>query len=166
MTQLPGTGLAFFRAAIDAANDDFAGTLGVNVIVHPHTLRAAGPAFDQALADLHYGTIAVNAWTGFGFLTARATWGAFPGHTLADVQSGIGLVHNALLLNCAERTVVRGPFRPLHRAPGAGEFTLSPKPPWFVTNRTQATTGRRLTEFAADPGWARLPGIFASAMRG
>ena len=82
------------------------------------------------------------------------------------MQSGIGIVHNAFLLDKAERTVVRGPFRPSHRAPGAGEFTLSPKPPWFVTNRTQATTGRRLTRFAAHPGWGKLPGIFASALRG
>ena len=135
-------------------------------IAHPRTLRAAGAAFDEALADLRYGAIAVNVWTGFGFLTARATWGAFPGHPLSDVESGIGVVHNALLLDSAERTVVRGPFRPSHRALGAGEFTLSPKPPWFVTNKTQATTGRRLTAFAAAPSWAKLPGIFASALRG
>jgi aldehyde dehydrogenase (NAD(P)+) len=166
VTELPGTGLGFLRAAVAAANDDFVGTLGVNVIAHPRTLRAAGAAFDQALAELRYGCVAVNAWTGFGFLTARATWGAFPGHTPADVQSGIGMVHNAFLLDKAERTVVRGPFRPSHRSWAAGEFTLSPKPPWFVTNRTQATTGRRLTRFAAKPGWAKLPGIFASALRG
>jgi aldehyde dehydrogenase (NAD(P)+) len=166
VTELPGQGLAFLRAAIETANDELVGTLGVNVIAHPRTLRAAGPAFDEALAELHYGAVAVNAWTGFGFLTARATWGAYPGHTLADVQSGIGVVHNALLLKSAERTVVRGPFRPSHRALGAGEFTLSPKPPWFVTNKTQATTGRRLTAFAANPGWGKLPGIFAAALRG
>lgn len=166
VTELPGEGLAFLRAAITAANEDCVGTLGVNVIAHPRTLRAAGKAFDQALADLRYGTIAVNAWTGFGFLTARATWGAFPGHSLLDVQSGIGLVHNAFLLDHVERTVVRGPFRPAHRALGAGEFTLSPKPPWFVTNKTQAITARRLTAFAAKPSWAKLPGIFASALRG
>ena len=34
------------------------------------------------------------------------------------------------------------------------------------TNRTAATTGRRLTAFAADPSWSALPGIFASALRG
>ncbi|SDO37042.1 aldehyde dehydrogenase (NAD(P)+) [Nakamurella panacisegetis] len=166
VTELPGSGLDFLRAAVATANEKFAGTLGVNVIAHPRTLRAAGAAFEEALADLRYGCIAVNAWTGFGFLTARATWGAFPGHTLTDVQSGIGLVHNALLLDDAERTVVRGPFRPWHRSLGAGEFTLSPRPPWFVTNRTQATTGRRLTAFAANPSWVKLPGIFASALRG
>ena len=166
VTELPGQGLPFLRAAIAAANDDFVGTLGVNVIAHPRTLRAAGPAFDGALAELRYGSVAVNAWTGFAFLTARASWGAFPGHTLADVQSGIGVVHNAFLLDQVERTVVRGPFRPAHRAMLAGEFTLSPKPPWFVTNKTQATTGRLLTVFAAKPSWVKLPGIFASALRG
>ena len=165
ITQIPGTGAAFLDAAVEFANDGFAGTLGANILVHPRTLRAAGAAFDQALAHLRYGAIAVNCWTGFAFLTARATWGAFPGHTLTEVQSGIGVVHNALLLDDVERTVVRGPFRPSHRSLGGG-FNLSPKPPWFVTNRTSAMTGRRLTRFAARPSWRKLPGIFASALRG
>jgi aldehyde dehydrogenase (NAD(P)+) len=164
--ELPGTGIDFFRAAVTTANDDFTGTLGVNVIAHPRTLKALGPAFENALADLHYGCIAVNAWTGVGFLLATASWGAFPGHRLDDVQSGIGVVHNALLLENPERTVVRGPFRPSPRSLLHGEFSISPKPPWFVTNRTAATTGRALTAFAAKPGWARLPKIFASALRG
>jgi aldehyde dehydrogenase (NAD(P)+) len=165
VTELPGTGSAFLRAAVEAANDLFAGTLGVNVLVHPRTLRAAGSTFDEAIARLRYGAVAINCWTGFAFLTARATWGAFPGASLTDVQSGMGVVHNALLLDGTERTVVRGPFRPSHRSLGAG-FTLSPRPPWFVGNRTAAVTGRRLTAFAARPGWAKLPGIFASALRG
>ncbi|QKW25485.1 hypothetical protein HUT11_04590 [Streptomyces seoulensis] len=47
-----------------------------------------------------------------------------------------------------------------------GQFTLFPRPPWFVTHRTAAVTGRRLTAFAARPGWAKLPGLFAAALRG
>jgi aldehyde dehydrogenase (NAD(P)+) len=43
-------------------------------------------------------------------------------------------------------------------------MALSPKPPWFVTNHTAATTGRRLTDFAAAPA-VPLPAIFASAPR-
>ena len=42
----------------------------------------------RAIADLRYGTIAVNAWTGDGHLTATAPWGAYPGRTFNDVQSG------------------------------------------------------------------------------
>lgn len=92
--------------------------------------------------------------------------GAFPGHTPDDVQSGIGVVHNGFLIADPQRTVVHGPFRPSPRSLLAGEMSLSPKPPWFVTNRTAATTGRLLTEFAGDPSWLKLPGIFASALRG
>jgi aldehyde dehydrogenase (NAD(P)+) len=164
--ELPGTGTDFLTAAVATANDDFTGTLGVNLIAHPRTLKQLGPAFESAVAALRYGTVAINAWTAVGFLTATATWGAFPGHTLDDVQSGIGVVHNALLLESPERTVVRGPFRPLSRSLRHGELSVMPKPPWFVTNRTADSTGRAMAAFAAAPGWARLPRIFASALRG
>ena len=136
------------------------------VTQHPRSAPPEATPFEDALAELRYGTITVNAWTGVGYLTAAATWGAFPGHTLADVQSGIGVVHNAVLLADPERTVLRGPFRPAPRALLRGELSMSPKPPWFVTNKTAATTGRRLVEFAARPRLSALPGIFLSALRG
>jgi aldehyde dehydrogenase (NAD(P)+) len=84
-------------------------------------------------------------------LTPRASWGAFPGHEPHDIQSGRRVAHNALLLDGPERTVVRGPFRPAPRAIVHGELTISPEPPWFLTKRTAAVTGRRLTEFTARP---------------
>ncbi|MEU8526019.1 MULTISPECIES: aldehyde dehydrogenase family protein [Streptomyces] len=164
--EIPGDAGTFLTEAVRAANERFAGTLGVNLIAHPRTIARLGSSLDDAIADLRYGTVALNAWTGVGYLTAAATWGAFPGHTLDDVQSGIGVVHNALLLDAPERTVVRGPFRPAPRSVLHGELALSPKPPWFVDNRTAATTGRRLVDFAAAPRWSALPGIFASALRG
>jgi aldehyde dehydrogenase (NAD(P)+) len=108
----------------------------------------------------------VNAWTGVGYVTPRATWGGFPGHRLENVQSGIGVVHNALLLDRTERTVVNGPFRPAPRSLMRGELAMSPKPTWFLSNKTAATTARKLTEFAAQPRWRKLPGIVASAIRG
>jgi aldehyde dehydrogenase (NAD(P)+) len=164
--ELPGTGAGFLRAAVQVANDRLRGTLGANIVVHPSTARELGGELEQIVAELRYGTIGINAWTGVGYLTANATWGAFPGHTPDDVQSGIGVVHNALLLARPERTVVRGPFRPSPRSLVHGEWSISPKPPWFVDNRTAATTGRRLTRLAAQPSPARLPAIFASALRG
>ncbi|AFU02925.1 aldehyde dehydrogenase family protein [Nocardia brasiliensis] len=165
--ELPGGDPADFLArAVRVCNEEFEGTLGANLIAHPATIKELGDRFDVAVTELRYGTIAVNAWTGLGYLTARASWGAFPGHTLADIQSGIGVVHNGLLIAEPERTVVRGPFRPAPRSLLHGEFSLSPKPPWFVTNRTGATTLQRLTEFAKKPRAAALPPIFASALRG
>ena len=49
--------------------------------------------------------------------TATASWGAFPGATIDNVHSGIGTVHNALLIDRPERTIVRGPFRPFRPFP-------------------------------------------------
>jgi aldehyde dehydrogenase (NAD(P)+) len=156
----------FLNTAVRTANDEFAGTLGVNLLAHPRTIKHLGQRFEDALANLRYGTIGVNAWTAVGFLTAAASWGAFPGHTLDDVQSGIGVVHNALLLEAPERSVVRGPFRSLPRSVLHGEMSITPKPSWFVNNRTAASTNRAMTAFAAQPSWLRLPRIFASALRG
>ncbi|MGW4328443.1 aldehyde dehydrogenase family protein [Nocardia sp. NPDC004573] len=166
VVELPYAGGDFLQRAVDFANAELTGTLGANVIAHPTTIRRLGVAFDRAIERLRYGAIAVNTWTGLAFLAPRAAWGAFPGHTLDDVQSGIGVVHNALLLDDVERTVVRGPFRPAPRSLLGGELALSPKPPWFVGNATAATTGRKLTEFYADTNPARLPGVFLSALRG
>ncbi len=165
IVDVPGTGQAFLDAAVDHANTALVGTLGANVLASPASLKELGSGFDEALARLEYGTIAVNAWTAVGFLTAGAPWGAFPGHTIEDVQSGIGIVHNAFLLQDTERTIVRGPFRPFPRSFVGGEFSLSPKPPWFVTARSARRTGQLLTRFAAAPSWGKLPGIFVSAFR-
>jgi aldehyde dehydrogenase (NAD(P)+) len=167
VVRLPGSGSDFLGAAIAYANEQLHGTLGANVLIDPKTQAAIGDAaFDQHLADLRYGGIAVNAWTGLNFLMPRCTWGAFPGHTLEDVQSGIGVVHNTFLFDRPERTVVRAPFRPFPRTVAHGGLTLLPRPPWFVTNRRGEALGRLLTEFQHSPGWLKIPGVFLQALQG
>lgn len=160
VVSLNGTGQAFLDAAVAHANDHLAGTLGANVLIEPVTQRELGDGFEQAIAELRYGTVAINAWTAFGFLTPTATWGAFPGGTLDDAPSGIGVVHNAFLLDRVERTVVRGPFRPFPRAVRTalrgGGLSVLPKPPWFVTARTGATVAEGLTRFRIDGNLPRL----------
>jgi aldehyde dehydrogenase (NAD(P)+) len=156
---------AFLDAAIEFANERLDGTLSAVVIAHPRTIADLGPRFEQSIGRLRYGSVGVNVWTAFNFLQPRSSWGAYPGHTLADVGSGIGNVHNALLFDSPEKTVARGPFRPLGRSVLAGEFHLSPKPPWFVTSRTGRRTAELFTRFLTDHSVRRLPGIFASALR-
>lgn len=166
-TRLPGNDPAtFLHNAVDFCNNTLWGTLGANIIIHPATMKALGPVFDQAVADLKYGCIAVNAWTGVGFLLAQTTWGAFPGHTLADIQSGIGVVHNSLLFDRAQKSVVQAPFYPYPRSFLNGVFTVLPRPPWFVTNKTAGDLGRKLVHFEAHPGIGKLPGILVTALRG
>ncbi len=171
MTALPGgagddDAGAWLDQAVDFCNEHVAGTLGATVLVHPRTLRRLGDRFWDAIARLRYGTVGVNVWSGVGYFIAHGTWGAFPGHTRDDIQSGSGVVHNAYLFDEPQKTVVSGPFAPFPRSLLLGETHAAPKPLWFVTNETAEATARRLTHFAADPSPLKLPGIFASALRG
>lgn len=165
-TSLPGDAGQFLQHAVDFCNDRLYGTLSVNLIVHPKTRRRLGADFDQAIAALRYGGIGINVWVGAAFLLPRAAWGAYPGHSYTDVQSGIGVVHNALMFDKPLKTVVSAPFHPFPRSLPGGENTLFPKPPWFLTNKTSESTARKLTEFAAAPSAVKLPALFTSALRG
>lgn len=169
VVELPGLGQAFVDTAVAHANEALAGTLGANVLVDPDTLASLGSGFEESLAALRYGTIAVNAWTAFGFLTPTATWGAFPGGTVEDAPSGIGVVHNAFLLDDVERTVVRGPFRPFPRSIPrlwrGGTFSVLPKPPWFVTSRTGAAVSEGFTRFRIDGNLAKVLVTLVRAFR-
>jgi len=167
VTRLSGrTQREFLDAAVVFSNERLAGTLAANIIADPRTLKQLGAQVEDAIAGLHYGCVGVNCWSAFAYLSPRASWGAFPGSELRDVQSGIGVVHNALLLHPAERSIAHGPFRPFPRSLIRREFSLSPKPPWYLDNRTGNLTIQRLTQFEASRGIRHLPGIFASALRG
>ena len=169
IVELPGNGQEFLDRAVAHANDKLTGTLGANVLIDPVTEAALGDGFERALVDLRYGGIAVNAWTAFIFLTPTMSWGAFPGGTIDDVQSGMGIVHNALLLDRVERSVTRGPFRPFPRSSsaiaGKGTFSVLPKPPWFVTSRTGAAVSEGFTRFRMTGNWAKLMVTLSQAFR-
>ncbi|WP_018177345.1 aldehyde dehydrogenase family protein [Jongsikchunia kroppenstedtii] len=164
-TELPGEGIDFLRAAIEFSNDKLDGTLGASMIVAPADRKAMGAKFEEAITGLRYGTIGINVWSAIGFLVPTLSWGAYPGNTLHDVGSGIGIVHNSHLLEDVERSVITGPFRPFPRSVSGGEMALSPKPAWFVTAKSAKGVAQRLTRFAAKPSWGKLPGIFNQAFR-
>jgi acyl-CoA reductase-like NAD-dependent aldehyde dehydrogenase len=148
----------FIRKAVSFANESLWGTLGCTIIVHPKTMEdpEVARAVEQGIADLRYGTVAVNQWSGVGFLLGSTPWGAYPGHSISHVQSGIGFVHNASMLaeSDIEKSVVRGPFR------------MPVKPNWFVTNKTSQRSGELFARLMAKPSWSRLPGLVTTALRG
>lgn len=146
----------FVRRAVDFCNERLWGSLNVTLLVHPASAAdgAIGGAVEQAIADLRYGTVALNHWAAAGYGLVITPWGAYPGHEPQDIQSGVGVVHNTLMFSRTEKGVVRAPFR------------VWPKPPWFVLHGTSNALGRRLTFFEADPAPWKLPGIFALALQG
>lgn len=172
VVQLPGNGQEFLDAAVAHANDRLEGALGANLLIDPDTQAALGDAFERAIADLRYGAVSINSWTAFAFLTPTLTWGGYPGATLEDVVSGVGIVHNALLLDRVERSVTRGPFRPFPRSiprilrtRSLSKGSVLPKPPWFVDSRTGAVVSEGLTRYRMDGNLARLAVTLVQAYR-
>ena len=167
VVRLPGkTPQEFLRHAIEFSNDVLPGTLAAMVVIDPKTRKRNTATFDEAIASLRYGAIGVNVWPGVAFALGYASWGAFPGNTPHHIGSGTGVVHNAFLLPRPQKAAVEIPFRPSPRSILNGELTLSPKPVYFTTNKTNQTTIRRLVKFLVNGNPIALPGIFASALRG
>jgi aldehyde dehydrogenase (NAD(P)+) len=164
--ELPGETETFLRHAVAFSNERLRGTLGASLIAHPRTMREHARAFDRALDELRYGCIGVNAWSGVGFLLAQLPWGAYPGHTLDDIGSGIGVVHNSHLFSRSEKSIVYAPFAPFPRSLFGYGATLLPKPPWFVTHRNQASIGELLCDFEVTQSPLALARIAALAISG
>ena len=146
----------YLDRAVRFCNDTLWGTLNATVLVHPRSLAMPGvrDAVERAVAELRYGSVSLNHWAAVSYALGVTTWGAFPGHRADDIQSGSGVVHNALMFSRAEKSVVRAPFR------------VWPTPPWFATNRAAHLLGPRLARFEAGPSAVRALGVLAAALRG
>lgn len=144
----------FLREAVPFVNEHVWGNLSCTVIADGPTQRQHRDLFEQAIADLQYGGVGINVYTGANFALGVASWGAFPGNTLDRVRSGIGVVHNTMLFDHPQKSVVRGPFR------------LWPTPVWFQDHANLADLGRRATHFEAAPSWLGLPAVAWAGMKG
>jgi acyl-CoA reductase-like NAD-dependent aldehyde dehydrogenase len=146
----------FLERAVDFANARLQGTLAAHLVVHPRTLAdpALRLAVQRAVGRLRYGTVAINEWAAAAFALGTTPWGAFPGATIADARSGRGFVHNALMLEGIEKTVVRQPARPF------------PKPVYFPTHRSGHLLGPKLVRLEARGRLRHLPGVVLAGLRG
>jgi aldehyde dehydrogenase (NAD(P)+) len=146
----------YLERAVDFCNNTLWGTLNANLIVHPQLLKdpRINEAVEWAIAKLRYGVIAVNAFIGMPFVLAAPTWGAYPGSTPEDIQSGSGVVHNTSMLEGVEKAVLRAPL------------TTFPKPGYFASHRRSHKMMPKLVAMEENARWAKVPGIVFDAMRG
>ena len=145
----------YIDKAVAFANQYIWGSLNATIIVHPESLKDAEvkESVERAIAHLRYGTVGINIWAGAGFTFGTTTWGAFPGHELHNIQSGVGVVHNTLMFSRPQKSVLWGPFR--------GALT----PPWFVTHgKIARNLFPKLVAFEASPSPLKVPGIMAAAL--
>jgi len=124
--------------------------------VDPRTAKdpAVAPALDRAIERLRYGTVAVNYWSAAGFAMGITPWGAAPGNPRNAIGSGTGFVHNPLMLERVEKTVIRS------------RFVAWPKPPWFSSHRTALPMMQELARYEADGRLTRLLPVGIDALRG
>ncbi|HSK24980.1 MAG TPA: aldehyde dehydrogenase family protein [Egicoccus sp.] len=146
----------YLDAAVDFCNETLWGTLSASILVHPDSLKdpEIAAAVERAIDRLRYGSVVVNHWSAVPYGMVSTSWGAYPGSTPQDIQSGVGVVHNTYLLEDVEKSVVRGPFRP------------PLKPVWFHTHRGVAQMGPKLAELMATGNAGLLPSISWHALRG
>jgi acyl-CoA reductase-like NAD-dependent aldehyde dehydrogenase len=167
ITTLPSPSIeAYLAAAVKFANESLYGSLGANVIIHPKTERSHAAALEEAVHDLNYGAIGINLWTGAVYFITQCAWGAFPGNTRQQIGSGVGVVHNTLMFDRSQKSIVHGPFAPHIRAITKGEYHLSPKLVYFVTNTQAHNIGEGLIEYARTRSKLQLAKLSLAALRG
>jgi hypothetical protein len=146
--------LEFLDRAVEFVNQQMTGTLAANLTVPSAWHKRHDKELDRALVRLRYGTIGINQWAGVAFALMSTPWGAFPGATLQNVESGIGGVHNTYLLDRTQKTILRGPL------------CLFPKPVWYSTHACPDQVAHRLCSLYSRPSLVKLPRLFVSALRG
>lgn len=155
---LPGCGgdaSRFLRSAVEYANDKCWGTLSCAMFVHPATQAAHAAEFDEAVAGLRYGSITINAPGIVGFALTKLAWGAYAAAgTPEDIGSGNCFVHNTMLFDHVQKSVLRCPWR------------FNPHPFWLVSHRNAEQVGRRSLSFLASLSPLKILPLAAAALKG
>lgn len=148
--------IEFLAEATRFCNERLWGTLSASIVIHPGAEEspALASALDQALLDLRYGAVAINTWPALVYGTVAPPWGGHPSATLADVQSGLGFVHNTPMLGGVEKAILRAPLQ------------MFPRPPIFYDHRRAHEVGERLASCAAAPSWGKVLRVAGAALRG
>ncbi len=140
------TEVEFLDRAVPFVNDRVWGNLSCVVLTKTR--------LDQVVANLNYGAIGVNVWTGVIYALPDLAWGAFPGNALSDIRSGRGFVHNAYLLDRPSKSVLYAPFR------------IRPTPFWFADHRNLLNFAQRAAELQITPTWSKFSQVIFAALQG
>jgi hypothetical protein len=110
------------------------GSLAASVTVPEYLSTRDAARADLLLEHLPFGVVARNCWSALAYSMASIPWGGYPGGTRSDPKSGIGFVHDPLLLPLVHNSIIRGPLAP--------RLT----PPWFPWHSRGGVLARGLVD--------------------
>jgi acyl-CoA reductase-like NAD-dependent aldehyde dehydrogenase len=144
----------FLTQATEFVNQQVWGNLSCILLIDPTTQRRIATEVQAAIANLRYGVIGVNTWTGAVYLIGAAPWGAFPGNPLQNIQSGAGFVHNTYFFEHPQKAVVYAPFH------------IIPTPVWFADHKNLLSLARRFAALQAAPDLGKFLQVVFAALKG
>jgi acyl-CoA reductase-like NAD-dependent aldehyde dehydrogenase len=145
----------FLDCAVTFSNETLWGTLAAGLFVHPNSTEdpQVKTAVEKAIEQLRYGTIGVNCSAGLSWVLMTTPWGAFPGSSIYDIQSGNSFVHNTLMFSRPQKTVMYAKFRE------------TPKPIGFVSRgKVLRRLAPQLVDLMTEPSPWKLPSILRTAL--
>ena len=151
--------LAGFCGRAVAFSHRLPGSLAASVTI-PNGLSAVDLRHAEHFVDhLAFGVVAVNTWSALAYALGNVPWGGFPGGTLASPKSGIGFVHDPLLLPLVHNSVIRAPL------------SAAIRPPWFPWHRSGARLARGVVDLygrcaAGNSGLGTMLAMLPAVVRG
>jgi hypothetical protein len=142
----------FLLRAADFVNEKLWGNLSCSILISPEGQRTQ--PWRRALENLRYGAVGVNIWPGLIFALVNLPWGAYPGNTPEDIQSGVGSVHNTANVGSVQKAVLYAPFYTPIRMPWQSGFAR------FLG------LARALTDFEYQPSLKNVLKAHWQALRG
>jgi len=142
----------FLDNAVQFVNEQVWGNLSCTLFINSSDESRYNDAYNRAIKNLRYGTIGVNIWSALGYCMGTP-WGAYPGNTLRDVQSGIGFVHNPYLLDNIEKSVFRAPL----------PLLLDTKLPWFAGSKNSEQFWKTLYSYEQGGGITSVTSLLWNA---
>lgn len=146
----------YLERAVTFANQTLWGTLAAGIFVHPTSLQdpLINAAVENAIENLHYGTIGINCAAGVSWVMMTTPWGAYPNSDVYDIQSGNSFVHNTLMFSQPKKVVVHAKFRE------------NPRPIAFASRgKVIRQMGPLLVDLTVKPGLLKLFHVVSVALR-
>jgi len=142
----------FLDTAVKFVNEEVWGDLSCTLFISSSDESRHNEAYKRALKNLRYGTVSVNIWSAIAY-TMGTPWGAHPGNTIRDVQSGIGYVQNPLMLDNAEKSIYKAPL----------PLMLDTKLPWFAGSKNSEQFFKNLSSYELNTGIGSVTSLLWNA---